>query len=123
MFEKCARFKVRFPFRGAVSAEDLWDLSLANLDSVYKELRTKQKASEEDSLLGTKSTANELVGLQVDVVKHIVAVKQAEAEARRNASEKAAQKQKIAEIIADKKDEALKSMSVEDLQKHLESLQ
>lgn len=122
MFEKCTRLKIRFPHNGSASVEDLWDLSLVKLDGVYQELRAKQKSLEGDSLLDVKSKASELVGLQIDVVKHIVTVKQAEAEERRNASDRAAQKQKIAEIIADKKDEALKSMSVEELQKHLASL-
>ena len=122
MFEKCTRMKVRFPFKGSVSVEDLWDLSLPNLDSVYKQLRAQQKASEEDSLLGTRSAAGDLVTLQIEVVKHIVTVKQEEADERKNAREKAEQKQKILGIIADKKDESLKSMSVEELQKHLDSL-
>jgi hypothetical protein len=124
MFEKATRMKLRFPCKGqGASVEDLWDLSLTGLDGVYKELRGKQKTLEQDSLLDAKTTANDTVSLAIDIVKHIVTVKQDEADARKNASEKAAQRQKIAGILADKKDEALKSMSVEELQKHLESLQ
>ena len=123
MFEKATRMKLRFPCKGhGASVEDLWDLSLMGLDGVYQELRGKQKTLEQDSLLDAKTTANDTVSLAIDIVKHIVTVKQAEAEARKNASEKAAQKQKIAEIISEKKDEALKSMTVEELQKHLEDL-
>ena len=32
IFEYAVRNKVRFPFKGMISVEDLWDLSLTNLD-------------------------------------------------------------------------------------------
>lgn len=55
LFELATRNKMRFPFRGMISVEDLWDLSLTNLDSVFKILNAEAKKSEEESLLNTKS--------------------------------------------------------------------
>ena len=122
MFEYATRNKVRFPFKGLISAEDLWDLSLTNLDSIYKTLNKQVKQSEEESLLNTKTTVDKELDIQIAIVKHIVAVKLAEQEAREKASAKKAQKQKIMAIIASKQDEALQNSSVEDLQKMLDEL-
>ena len=122
MFEYVTRNKVRFPFKGLISVEDLWDLSLTNLDSIYKTLNKQIKQSEEESLLNTKTTVDKELDVQIAIVKHIVAVKLAEQEAREKASAKKAQKQKIMAIIASKQDEALQNSSVEDLQKMLDEL-
>ena len=122
MFEYATRNKVRFPFKGLISVEDLWDLSLTNLDSIYKTLNKQVKQSEEESLLNTKTTVDKELDVQIAIVKYIVAVKLAEQEAREKASAKKAQKQKIMAIIASKQDEALQNSSVEDLQKMLDEL-
>jgi hypothetical protein len=105
-----------------ISVEDLWDLSLTNLDSIYKTLNKQVKQSEEESLLDTKTTVDKELDVQIAIVKHIVAVKLAEQEAREKASVKKAQKQKIMAIIASKQDEALQNSSVEDLYKMLDEL-
>ena len=122
MFEYATRNKVRFPFKGLISVEDLWDLTLTNLDSIYKTLNKQVKQSEEESLLNTKTTVDKELDVQIAIVKHIVAVKLAEQEAREKASAKKTQKQKIMAIIASKQDEALQNSSVEDLQKMLDEL-
>ena len=122
MFEYAVRNKVRFPFKGMISVEDLWDLTLTNLDSIYKTLNKQVKQSEEESLLNTKTTVDKEIDVQIAIVKHIVAVKLSEQEAREKASAKKAQKQKIMAIIASKQDEALQNSSVEDLQKMLDEL-
>lgn len=122
IFEYATRNKVRFSFRGLISVEDLWDLSLTNLDSIYKELNKQSKQSEEESLLNIKTQEDELLNVQIKIVKHIVSVKLAEKEAREKASAKKAQKQKIMSIIAAKQDEALQNSSIDDLQKMLDEL-
>ena len=122
IFEYAVRNKVRFPFKGMISAEDLWDLSLTNLDSIYKTLNKQVKQSEEESLLSTKTSVNTELEVQIAIVKHIVSVKLAEKEAREKALAKKEQKQKIMSIIATKEDEALRNSSVDDLKKMLDEL-
>lgn len=122
IFEFATRNKVRFPFKGLISVEDLWDLSLVNLDSIYKTLNKQVKQSEEESLLGTKANVNVELEVQIAIVKYIVAVKLAEKEASEKAAAKKAQKQKIMSIIATKENEALQNSSLEDLQKMLNEL-
>lgn len=122
IFEYAVRNKVRFPFKGMISVEDLWDLPLANLDAIYKTLNKQVKLSEEESLLATKTSVDTELEVQIAIIKYIVSVKLAEQEARAKAAENKAQKQKIMSIIAAKEDEELKNSSVDDLKKMLESL-
>ena len=122
MFEYATRNKVRFPFKGMISVEDLWDLSLANLDSIYKTLNKQVKQSEEESLLSEKTGVDEELEVQIAIVKHIVSVKQAEKEATEKAAEKKAKKQKLMSIIAAKENEELQNASMEDLRKMLDEL-
>ena len=122
IFEFATRNKVRFPFKGMISVEDLWDLSLTNLDSIYKTLNKQVKQSEEESLLNTKATVDTELEVQIAIVKHIVSVKLAEKEAAEKASAKKVQKQKIMSIIATKENEALQNSSIDDLKKMLDEL-
>ena len=122
IFEYATRNKVRFPFKGMISVEDMWDLSLANLDSIYKMLNKQIKQSEEESLLATKTSVDTELEVQIAIVKHIVSVKLEEQNAREQAAAKKAQKQKIMAIIASKEDEALHNSSVDDLKKMLDEL-
>ena len=122
IFEYASRNKVRFPFKGMISVEDLWDLSLTNLDSIYKTLNKQVKQSEEESLLSTKASVDTELEVQIAIVKYIVSVKLAEKEAAEKASVKKAQKQKIMSIIATKQDEALQNSSIDDLKKMLDEL-
>jgi restriction endonuclease S subunit len=122
IFEYAVRNKVRFPFKGMISVEDLWDLTLTNLDSVYKTLNRQIKQSEEESLLTIKTSVDTELEIQIAIVKHIVSVKLKEQEAREKATAKKAQKQKIMSIIAAKEDEALQNSSVDDLKKMLDEL-
>lgn len=122
IFEYAVRNKIRFPFKGMISVEDLWDLSLANLDSIYKALNKQVKESDEESLLATKTSVDTELEIQIAIVKYIVSVKLAEKEAREKAVAKKAQKQRIMSIIAAKEDEALQNSSVDDLRKMLDEL-
>lgn len=122
MFEIATRSKFRFPYKGQISVEDMWELSLPALDSVFKALNAQIKQVKEESLLSTKSKADETLELQIEIVKYIVSVKLAEKEAREKATEKAAQRQRIMEIMAKKQDESLENASMEDLQRMLTEL-
>ena len=119
MFEIAARNKFRFPFKGMISTEDLWDLSVENLDNVFKTLNSEMKKTKEESLLSTKRKDDEELELKIEIVKHIVTVKQEEKEAREKKFLDRERNQKIMSIIAAKQDEQLHNMSVEELQKLL----
>lgn len=122
IFEFATRNKVRFPFKGMISVEDLWDLSLTNLDSIYKILNKQVKQSEEESLLNTKANVDTELEVQIAIVKHIVSVKLEEKEIAEKAFEKKVQKQKIMSIIATKEDQELQNSSIDELKKMLDEL-
>jgi hypothetical protein len=123
MFEIATKKKFRFPFRGMIFTEDLWDLSLTDLDAIYKTLNAQKKAkADEDSLLSTKTNEDIELNLKIDIVKHIVSVKLEEKAAKDAERAKSIQKQKIMSILAEKEDEALHGKSIEELQKMLGDL-
>lgn len=120
VFEYATRRKVRFPFKGQISTEDLWDLSLENLDSIYKTLKAQVKAEQGESLLRKASPNDELLETQIEIVTHIVNVKLAEREARQKDRERRERNARIKEIIAQKQDADLQNKSVEELEKMLD---
>lgn len=122
VFEVATKNKYRFPYRGQISVEDMWDLSVTELDKIFKTLNKQVKTAQEESLLETKTKEDETIENQIAIVRHIVSVKQKEANDRLREKERKAQKQRIMEIMADKEDEALKSKSTEELRKMLEEL-
>lgn len=122
LFESATRSKMRFPFKGMISVEDLWDLSLTNLDSVFKTLNAEVKKSEEESLLNTKSKEDEEISNKIEIVKYIVSVKLDEKKKREDAKKNAEMRQRLLEIKAKRQDAALENMSDEDLDKMLAEL-
>lgn len=120
MFEKAAREKIRFNYKGSLSVEDLWDLGLQELDSIFKDLNSKLKVTKEESLLNTKSAEDKLLALKIDLIKHIVGVKLKEAEEKKNAKEKKEKRQKLLEIISKKQDDDLQNKSIDELKKMLD---
>lgn len=122
MFEIATRTKMRFPFKGMITVEDLWDLSVQNLDKVFKALNSQRKEAQEESLLSAKSSADEVLDTQIEIVKYIVGVKLDEQAARLKAAENKEKKQKIMALMAKKDDEALENMSKEELQKLLDEI-
>lgn len=122
MFEFALRNKVRFPYKGMISVEDLYDLSARELDSVFKTLNTQVKKSQEESLLATKTKEDETLSVQIEIVKHIFNTKLAEAEAAKQSRELKEKKQMLLGLIAEKENEELKNKSADELKAMLESL-
>ena len=110
LFEIATRNRYRFNYKGVMTVEDLWSLRVEDLDAIFKMLNRQKKTADED-------LAN-----KIDIVRYIVSVKLAEAAERVSAAEKKAQRDKIMEIVAKKKDKALEDMGIEDLMKKLEEL-
>lgn len=123
LFEMAAKNKFRFPYRGMISAEDLWDLSVENLDKVFKALNADAKQLKEESLLEEKSQEDAILEAKIAIVKYIVAVKLKESEARAKEREIKEEKQKILSIIAEKQNAALADKSVDELEAMLKKLE
>lgn len=119
-FEQGSRLKVRFSTAiGLLTQEDLWDLPLeskskVNLDGIAIGLNREIKDTKEESFI-SKSKVNPVTELKLEIVKHIIEVKMREADERLKARFKSEQKAKIATILNRKEDEALESLSREEL--------
>ena len=46
MFEVAVRNKFRYPYKGVIATEDLWDLSVQQLDDIFKTLKSQEKKAE-----------------------------------------------------------------------------
>lgn len=122
MFVIATKNKFRFPYRGFVSVEDLWDLTLEQLDTVFKTLNSQYKAAQEESLLTVKSKEDKQIELMIDIVKYVVLDKQAEIEKRKSNKERKEKKQRILEVMYAKQEEEIRNKSTEELQKMLDDL-
>lgn len=122
MFEVAVRNKFRFPFKGVISVEDLWDLSVQQLDGIFKTLKSQEKRAQEESLLDTRTPEDEILMTKIEIIKYIVNVKLAEAKQAEHARELHDQKQKILGILADKQDEDLRNKTPDELRAMLNQL-
>ena len=115
LFEVALRNKVRFNFKGMITVEDLFSLSVEDLDTIFKGLNAKLKEVKEESLLGTKSQENKILDTKIEIVKYIVKTKLDESKVAQEERELKVRRQKILEVIASKEDEGLKGKSLEEL--------
>lgn len=130
MFEKASRLKLRFVSpQGSLSVEDLWEIpltttrsSVASLNEVAKNVSRALKASGEEDFVNPKSGEDEVLQLQLDIVKHIIQVRQAENEFRRLQADRREKKAHLLELIAKKQDQELESKSLEELTAMVDSL-
>jgi hypothetical protein len=99
----------------------LWDLSVEELDKIYKTLKTKQKSEAEESLLATTSKEDKELNNKIEIIKTIVADKLSDKEKSIKAAERRAKNRRILEIMADKQEDELKSKSLDELKAMLES--
>lgn len=117
IFEQAMRLKLRFNHKGLWATEDLWDLSLLELDKIFKQLNSQVKQQSEESLLEVKDKEESILDLKIEIIKHIVKTKIAEKQEREDSQAKSAEKQRILEIIDRKKNQKLEDMSLEELEK------
>jgi Spy/CpxP family protein refolding chaperone len=115
MYKVAVQNKYRFQYKGLVSVEDLYGLTVEELDKIYQGLMAQKQAANNVSLLTKRDAV-------IAIITDIVADKLAAADARKVAAEKKAKRQQIMGIIADKQNEALRSMSPEELEKMLSEL-
>ena len=113
---ECLKNKFRFVFKGLISTEDLFDLTLADLDAIYKSLKKEESDLQGDSLLGNDENPKvREVEVKIEVVKAIFDMKKAEIARAERALANKAQKDKILAIIEDKENQELSEKSIDEL--------
>ena len=129
LFLQATREKFRFESpKGDLSVEQLWDLPLTSrtgfdLDTVAKAVNTNLKSSNEESFVNVSNNpAVSRLQAQLEVVKAIIEIKLAQAEAAKKRVEKAAERQRLMEVLHSKKDQELQGLSVEEIERRLSQL-
>ena len=129
LYQQATRSKLRFSsIRGDLTVEQLWDLPLTSktgvdLDTIAKSVNRELNAVAEESFVQTTHNPQKaLLTLKLEIVKDVISTVQAENEARRKASEKLAEKAFLQEVLHSKKEDALKGLSVEEIEERLSKL-
>lgn len=126
MYKKAIRKKIRFNSpKGVLNLEQVWSLKLSDLKVMIQELHAqmdKNKHSEldflaEDTIESVLDELNSDEKLCFDILVDVYKTKRAEARASKEEQEKKAYNKRIDEIIAQKQEEHLHSLSIEELEK------
>ena len=117
IFEYATRNMLRFVYGpNQYDVEDLWRLPIGTVDKIYGSLIEQQNKSPRASLLENKTKNDEKLEVQIAICEFIVEDKLRE-------QEKKEEKQYLLELIQAKKNEALASLSVEELENKLKELE
>lgn len=129
IFEYASRHALRFATdKGALTTEQLWDLPLksnlkVDLDgiaiAIAKELRDTTEMSFVESRPDPKKKHLEV---KLEIVKTVIAYRQAENAERLADKERASEKQKILEVLDSKKADNLNQLSEDQLRARLAAL-
>lgn len=121
IFQYAAKHKLRFPYKGQIMLEQLYELSVEELDGIYKKLKREEKDNDEESLLAANKKDRDLE-VKIAIIKNIVEEKQAAAEKAKKAAETKVKRQRILEAMHKKDEEAMDGASKEELEAMLAEL-
>lgn len=123
IFEEASRLKLKFPTaKGFIGVEDLWDIPMSVLNSMYSDLKKTEDSEDKYSLESPKTTTNERLKLSLLIIVHVYSVRKDEAEAKQKSLIVAAEKKKLRELIERKKEEAMDGKSLQELEEILKSM-
>lgn len=130
MYKKAAKLKIRFiTSRGPLSIEQLMDLSMTELEKlvraqhkVLKEAAKVDSDAELEFLEVNKTPKENIEQLKFDILKDIYMDKKNEKADKLADEEKRKRRERLAELIAEKKDAADKGKTLEELEKELAEL-
>ena len=124
IFERAAREKIRFQYLGQIATEDLWDLSIGELDNLYRLTNAELKNHGGEGLIKDDSIneTTSILQLMVDLIRHVFEAKQERQKVLENEKIRREKKKRIMEIIASKQDQALSDMPAEELMKMLDEM-
>ena len=121
MFDIATKNKFRFESsKGKLTTEDLWDLSMNELNSIAKSLKKAMNDSDED-YIDVKKT-DEIFKQKFDIVIHIIEYKKAESNKKFDEKKKAEERELLINLINEKKIQTLSNSTIEELTEKLKSL-
>jgi hypothetical protein len=132
IFELATRQKLRFDAESHsnLTVEQLWDLPLtttspnrSSLDGAGKLLLRELREQGEESLVTPANNAPKAaLQLKLDIIKSIIATKQAENAAKQDEAARAQQRATLRELLAEKHAEELKGLTKEQIEAKLKEL-
>lgn len=129
IFEQAARSKLRFAStRGEITLEHLWDLPLVakheySLDNVARTIAKSLKEIGEESFVAVSTNPEKaILELKLEIVKHIISTKQAEAQANNAAASRQAERKRLLEALDKRVGDELSQLSSDELRKRLDDL-
>jgi len=131
LFIQATRAAYRYPSnRGEITTEQLWDMPLLSkgngfdLDTVARTLNASIKAMGEESFVETRSNPRKVEAeAKLEVVKFVIATKQAEIKAAEQRANRLLERRKILDALAELEAKELSASSKEDLLKRLSELE
>lgn len=123
MFIQATRKKYRFSSttHNNLTVEDLWDLSLKQLDKIAV-AQSKKVEQTSESFLVARSTKDTEAKAKLELVLHIMDVKLAEQDAATQRHADSAELQELLAIKAEREQATLKGISDEDLDARINAL-
>ena len=127
LFMKAIKNGFRFPSKsGLVTTEDLYSLPLtskvrSSLEDTARTLYNSIKESEEVSFVAP-TTGNSEVSEKLEIVKFVIADKQADNKAKLDAVEKEQEKARLKELLVNKRLQKDSDLSIEELESKLNAL-
>lgn len=116
IYKEASRRKLRFTTsRGSLSSEQLWSLSLNELDALAINLEDQYEDSGKKSYLTKRSDKDSLIKLMADIVIDVLSTKLEEQESAATTLERKQQNEIILQAIAEKEHAELQGKSVEEL--------
>lgn len=126
IYREATRRKLRYPFNGRITTEDLWDLNLEQLNQVYADLAKEREAHSAHTLFQSTGTATDKdtrdLEIKIEIVRDIFATKQAEIERRKLQRDNLKQREKLLDILAQKQNEELMSKTPDEIQAMIDAL-
>lgn len=131
LYKIAAQKRYRFEtIRGPLDVEQLFQVPLKatdgfDLNTLAKKLNKRIADCKEDSFVDDDTVAPFVKDIEncLDIVKDVIATKQAEKKASLDRAKKALERKKILDAISAKQDEKISQASLEELEKQLAALE
>lgn len=124
VFKRASKQQLRFETgkNGLLSVEDLWQLSLEDLDKLARAINKKIKDEGEESFIGKPSKSNAELNLKLDILKEIIKTRLEEEETSKTRAEKREKLNNLKTLLAEKEIDEIKGKTKEEILREIELL-
>jgi hypothetical protein len=123
-FEYAAKNRIRFQSKkGLINAEDCYQLTLKELDEIGLKIQSQTKSSSISLLSKVSQKGDTRLKVSLEIIKHIIAIKETEIENREAEIENKIKLEKYIELLERKQDEVKEGLSIEEIKSQILELQ